>query len=282
MIYSSRRSPRWGLSLIELLVVLAIIAIMIGLLLPAIQKSREMATRIQSQNKLRQIGIGLHNYAAAHDHLPGFAYPIQADVRDNPPLTAILPYVEARPSTQIPLYIDASDPTSNLQFGRSSHARSRGNSSYAINKLAFDGLPDFASGFSDGTSNTIAVAEHYSRCGPYARFNFIYSLRYSTAQSDDPQTINEQRRASFADVYYGDVVPVSDGAGSVRPSREGATFQLRPTPDQCDPSIPQTAFSGGMPVLLFDGSVRMIPVGIDPTIFWAAVTRDGGEVISLD
>jgi hypothetical protein len=68
----------------------------------------------------------------------------------------------------------------------------------------------------------------------------------------------------------------------VRPSRAGATFQVRPTPDQCDPSIPQTAFSNGIAVLLFDGSVRMIPSGIAPPVFWAAVTRDGGEAIFLD
>jgi type II secretory pathway pseudopilin PulG len=282
MICSSRRVPRSGLSLLELLVVIAMIAIMVGLLLPAIQKSREMATRIQSQNKLRQIGIGLHNYATDYDHLPGFVYPGQPDAKDNPPLSAILPYVEAQPSAQIQLYIDPSDPTSSLQFGRLMLPRSRGNSGYAINKLAFNGLPDLAAGFSDGTSNTIAAAEHYSRCGPYARFNFIYSLRYSIAQSDDSQTVSEQRRASFADAYYGDVVPVPDGVGSVRPSRAGATFQVRPTPDQCDPSIPQTAFSGGMPVLLFDGSVRMIATGIDPIAFWAAVTPNGGESISFE
>jgi len=282
MICSSCLSQRRGLSLLELLVVISMIAIVIGLLIPAIQKSREMATRIQSQNKLRQIGIGLHNYAAANDHLPGFVNPIQPDSKDTPPLSAILPYVEAQPSNQIQLYIDPSDPTSALQFGRFLRAQPRGNSGYAINKLAFDGLPDLASGFSDGTSNTIAVAEHYSRCGPYARFNFIYSLRYSIAHSDDVRTIHEQRRASFADAYYGDVVPVPDGVGSVRPSREGTTFQIHPTPDQCDPTIPQTAFSGGMPVLLFDGSVRMIPAGIAPTVFWAAVTRDGGETFSFE
>jgi prepilin-type N-terminal cleavage/methylation domain-containing protein len=282
MICSSYPIQRRGLSLLELLVVIAMIAVMIGLLLPAIQKSREMATRIQSQNKLRQIGLGLQNYAADHNRLPGFVYPGQPDSKDNPPLSAILPYVEAQPSPQIQLYIDPSDPTSALQFGRLVRTRPRGNSGYAANKVAFDGRPDMATGFSDGTSNTIAVAEHYSRCGPYARFNFIYSLRYSIAYSDDARTINELRRATFADAYYGDVVPVPNGVGSVRPSREGATFQVCPTPDQCDPSIPQTAFSSGMAVLLFDGSVRMIPAGIDPTIFWAAVTRDGGEIFSFE
>jgi prepilin-type N-terminal cleavage/methylation domain-containing protein len=282
MALASRLVKRQALSLIELLVVIVIVSVLLGLLLSAVQKSRELALRTQSQNKLRQIGLGLHNFAATRGHLPGFVHPTQPDSNDDPPLYAILPYLEAQPSNQIQLYIDPSDPTSFLQFGPPVQHKPVGNSGYAINKLAFDGLPDFVSGFPDGTSNTIAAAEHYARCGPLGRFNFIYSLHYSLARSSDTQTLNELRRATFADVYYGDVVPVPDGLGSAQPSREGATFQLRPTPDQCDPSIPQSGFSSGMPVLLFDCSVRMIPSEIAPSVFWAAVTRDGGEVISLD
>jgi prepilin-type N-terminal cleavage/methylation domain-containing protein len=280
-------SRRQGFTLIELLVVIGIVAVLLALLVPAVMNVRQAASRIQSTNNLRQIDLALHDFAATNvGRLPTVEGGPGSANKGESLFDAILPYVEqgtvyaaikADPNAAIAVkvYLSPADPTldgENIKIGLSS---------YAANAQAFHGNPTLDNTFGDGTSNTIAFAEHYAyNCqGSY----FLYRLSGIVGF--------QVRRATFADggpflawQNPGDAYPVTSGGNPPvsLASVPGVTFQVAPSPParECTPYLAQTPHRSGMLAGLADGSVRSISPSISPPVYWGAVTPSAGEVLS--
>jgi len=156
--------PRGAATLVEVLVVVAILAVLIGLLLPAVQRVRQAALRSEATNQLRQISLAFHNYLGANGSLPSYPKSPTSAYGYGEVFEVIRPYLEAENggvdsdgSLMIRNYLSPADPSIQAL------PKGSGNCSFVVNSQLCRVRADF-NGVSDGASNTIAFSERYARC----------------------------------------------------------------------------------------------------------------------
>ena len=157
-----------GFTLIELLVVIGIIAVLIGMLLPAVQKVRQAAARLQSMNNQKQLILGIHLYMDEYgDSFPNqLGTQLQGKVRSVH--VALMPYIDQ--GNLFKEYVSSmnggftDDHRIKLFYSPNDWTVAQTNvpnfTSYPINGQLFNGRYSLNGGVLDGTSNTIALAEH--------------------------------------------------------------------------------------------------------------------------
>jgi len=284
-----RFRSRWlAFTLIELLVVIAIIAILIGLLLPAVQKVREAAARMSCSNNVKQLGTAVHNYHSTSDKLP----PIWATnngTQYGSLFFFLLPYIEqnnifqqagnnsANQASQIvKTFVCPSDAT-----GSNNSWNGWGSTNYAANVWVFkpldwggqQGQGTLLTAMPDGTSNTVAFAERYRLCQPsWGGHTDPVWAAHPWSSPNGVWAIGGfgYTASSVAGGYYPDYVNSNN------------TFQTAPSASACNWYVTQSAHTGAMVCGLGDGSVRTVNSGVSATTWYNACNPNDGNPLGSD
>ena len=301
----SSEQDRDGFTLIELLVVIAIIAVLIGLLVPAVQKVREAANRMSCSNNLKQLGLAVSGVNDSFGRIPP-AWGTGNGTGTG--LWCLMPFIEQDAPFKatntnvnntfpdgggnrygsncvVKTFLcpsDASGPDNGLwaRGGTTNEVGNWGFSNYGMNFQVF-GNPDAGDNaaanmqgasqlqtISDGTSNTMLFAEKYRRCG-------------SNGSLYGHGSWNVPWMSLFA---YGNRAGTTAYASNSNPAGSvgaASKFLVQPNPyaTACNPSVPSSPHSGIIQVGLADGSVKGLSSGIAGATWWGLCTTNGGEAL---
>jgi prepilin-type N-terminal cleavage/methylation domain-containing protein len=286
----ARVRTRSGFTLIELLVVIAIIAILIGLLVPAVQKVRDAAARTQTSNNLGQCGKATHMSHDQFKKMPPY-YGLYGGITTTFQVH-ILPFIEQGPlynviktngpgsvnanaalaTAIVPPYLSPQDFTQTNNGVRATNMSVNAflfyNPGTLTGVLSTTIYPRMPGTFQDGTSNTVLFATNYMVCGTGANTTqaantIVYFDNGTVGGSAIPGAMNGVT-----------------GVGGYISSSAG--WQPAPIQTACLLGSGQGFQSQGIQVCLGDASVRTVGSDVSPASWAAALTPAGGEVLGSD
>jgi prepilin-type N-terminal cleavage/methylation domain-containing protein len=293
---------RWrGFTLIELLVVIAIIAILIGLLLPAVQKVREAAARSQCSNNIKQLSLATVNMSDTNGGLlpPSIGlYPVNGPSPgngDGGTFLFLLPFIE-QDNVYKSTYVASGDLNDNRNGANPTYSQ------WQVPLTTRYGGPGVL------VKTYVCPADYTQPSGHYSVSSYGINgqvfregywrkdtLRYPSSIMDGTsntifytEKLAQCNSGAYTYNYWPDWGPIISSSDLGDPTGPGAPPpQIRPPlvngfQAACNGGIASSPHSGGIETGLADGSVRFVSQGISSLTWWSALTPAGGEVLRSD